>query len=101
MKRRPRSKVVRGRRTPAAPVEHETGLRELVTYLARGLVDDPSAVLVAEQRRAAGALFELQVGPGDQGNVIGRNGRTAQAMRTLLALAAPADKPEAVLDILD
>lgn len=101
MKRRPRSKVVRGRRTPAAHVAQETGLRELVTYLARGLCDDPSAVMVAEQRRAEGVLFELQVGPGDLGNVIGRNGRTAQAIRTLLALAAPADQPEAVLDILD
>jgi predicted RNA-binding protein YlqC (UPF0109 family) len=101
MKRRPRDRVFRGRHTPAAATEAASGLRDLVLYLARGLVDDPSAVMVAEQRREGGSLFELRVAPGDLGNVIGKSGRTAKAIRTLLALGAAEEGGEAGLDILD
>jgi predicted RNA-binding protein YlqC (UPF0109 family) len=101
MKRRPRDKVFRGRRTPASHVEPASGLSDLVSYLARGLVDDPGAVQVSELKREGGSLLELRVSPADLGNVIGRSGRTAQAIRTLLALGAAHEGREADLDILD
>lgn len=101
MKRRPRERVMRGRRTPASEVEVSSGLRDFVIFLAKGLVDDPSAVQVTEQRREHGSLFELRVAAGDLGNVIGRNGRTAQALRTLLALRAARTGEEVELDIVD
>jgi predicted RNA-binding protein YlqC (UPF0109 family) len=101
MKRRPRERVMRGRRTPASEVGPSSGLREFVIYLAKGLVDDPSAVQVTEQRREHGSLFELRVAPGDLGNVIGRNGRTAQALRTLLGLRAARTGEAVELDIVD
>jgi hypothetical protein len=101
MKRRPRDRVFRGRRTPATHAEPASGLSDLVTYLARGLVDDPGAVQVAELKREGGSLLELRVAPADLGNVIGRNGRTAKAIRTLLALGAAHEGREADLDILD
>jgi predicted RNA-binding protein YlqC (UPF0109 family) len=82
-------------------VEPESGLREFVTYLAKGLVDDPGAVQVAELKREHGSMFELRVAPGDLGNVIGRNGRTAQSMRSLLAVTARQSGHEADLDIVD
>jgi predicted RNA-binding protein YlqC (UPF0109 family) len=101
MKRRPQSRVVRGRGRPAPHVEPQaTGLRELVSYLARGLVDEPEAVQVTEVKREGELVLELRVAPGDLGNVIGRNGRTAGAIRTLLAAGAtPGER--AFLDILD
>jgi uncharacterized protein len=92
---------MRGRRTPASEVETSSGLKDFVVFLAKGLVDDPSAVQVTEQRREHGSLFELRVAPGDLGNVIGRNGRTAQALRTLLALRASRTGEEVELDIVD
>jgi uncharacterized protein len=101
MKRRPRDRVMRGRRTPATRVEATSGLKEFVVFLAEGLVDDPGAVQVTEQRREHGTLFELRVAQGDLGNVIGRNGRTAKALRTLLALAVAKTGEGAELDILD
>jgi predicted RNA-binding protein YlqC (UPF0109 family) len=82
-------------------VEPESGLREFVTYLAKGLVDDPGAVQVTELKREHGSMFELRVAPGDLGNVIGRNGRTAQSMRSLLAVTARQSGHEADLDIVD
>lgn len=101
LKRRPRDRVVRGRRTPASQLEPESGLREFISYLAKGLVDDPGAVQVSELKREHGSLIELRVAPGDLGNVIGRSGRTAQAMRTLLAIGARNQGTEADLDIVD
>jgi hypothetical protein len=93
--------VVRGRRTPATHAEPPaTGLRELVSYLAKGLVDDPAAVTVTEIKRENELVFELQVAPADLGNVIGKNGRTAKAIRTLLGAAAT-EGGAVFLDILD
>lgn len=101
MKRRPLQRVVRGRgRTAATHSEPQTGLRELVSYLARGLVDEPEAVAVTEVKREGESVLELRVAPNDLGNVIGRNGRTAKAMRTMLAAGVPAGE-EAFLEILD
>jgi uncharacterized protein len=63
------------------------GMRELVDEIARALVDHPDGVNVAAVQGAEVTVFELRVHPEDLGKVIGRQGRTVKAMRTLLAAA--------------
>jgi predicted RNA-binding protein YlqC (UPF0109 family) len=76
-------------------------LKALVEVVARALADEPNAVRVAESERRGMTVIELQVAPGDLGRVIGRNGRTAAAVRTLLSAAAEAEGKRATLDIRD
>jgi uncharacterized protein len=76
-------------------------LKGLVETIARALADEPDAVRVGESERRGTTVIELQVAPGDLGRVIGRQGRTAAAVRTLLATAAEADGKRATLDIRD
>ena len=59
-------------------------MRDLIEYVARGLVDYPEDVSVREIRRPGEIILELTVAPEDRGKVIGREGRIAQAMRALL-----------------
>jgi predicted RNA-binding protein YlqC (UPF0109 family) len=77
--------------------------RELLEYLAEGLVDDPEQVTVKavpEDERTT--ILELTVGPDDYGNVIGRGGRTASALRTIVKAAAAAHGDARVfVDIVD
>jgi predicted RNA-binding protein YlqC (UPF0109 family) len=61
--------------------------REVVAFLARALVDDPEAVRVTEAVQGGTEVIELFVAPDDLGKVIGRQGRTAAALRTLAAAA--------------
>jgi len=76
-------------------------MRDLVLWLARELVErkDDVAVDVIEQERST--VLELTVAPDDLGRVIGRGGRTAKALRTVLDHAARREGKRAVLDILD
>ncbi len=74
-------------------------MRELVEYMARQLVDDPAAVTVEEMRHGDRVVFRLHVAEGDMGRVIGRRGRIADAMRTLLKVAAAQQRVYAVLEI--
>jgi predicted RNA-binding protein YlqC (UPF0109 family) len=76
-------------------------LRGLVEMVGRALADDPEAVRVTESERRSGTVLELQVAPGDLGRVIGRQGRTAAAVRTLLTVAAEPDGRRVLLDIRD
>ena len=76
-------------------------LKALVEVVARALADEPNAVRVAQSERRGMTVIELQVAPGDLGRVIGRNGRTAAAVRTLLSAAAEAEGKRATLDIRD
>jgi predicted RNA-binding protein YlqC (UPF0109 family) len=76
-------------------------LKGLVEAVARALADEPDAVRVRESERRGMTVIELQVAPGDLGRVIGRQGRTAAAVRTLLATAAEAVGRRATLDIRD
>jgi uncharacterized protein len=76
-------------------------LKGLVEIVARALADQPDAVRVSESERRGMTVVELQVAPGDLGRVIGRQGRTAAAVRTLLAAAAETDGRRATLDIRD
>lgn len=76
-------------------------LKGMVEAIAKALADQPDAVRVGESERRGMTVIELQVAPGDLGRMIGRQGRTAAAVRTLLATAAEADGKRATLDIRD
>jgi predicted RNA-binding protein YlqC (UPF0109 family) len=77
-------------------------MRELLVYLAQQLVDEPERVEVEEFEEDDGTLvLELSVGDDDYGKVIGRGGRTAQALRTLVKAAAVKDNRRVLLDIVE
>ena len=74
-------------------------MRPLLEFVARSLVDDPGAVQVRERRTDATVVYELSVARPDVGKVIGKHGRTAHALRLLLAAAAQRQGSRAVLEI--
>ena len=76
-------------------------LKGLVEVVARALADSPDAVEVRESERRGSTVLELHVAPGDLGRVIGRQGRTAAALRTLLSSASEASGKRVTLDIRD
>lgn len=76
-------------------------LKKLVEVVGRALADEPDAVQVTASERRSGTVLELQVAPRDLGRVIGRQGRTAAALRTLLAAASDTDERRISLDIRD
>jgi predicted RNA-binding protein YlqC (UPF0109 family) len=63
-------------------------VKELLEFLAREIVDDPDAVEVTETEDDRGTLLSLRVAPDDMGKVIGRSGRTARAIRTVVKAGA-------------
>jgi predicted RNA-binding protein YlqC (UPF0109 family) len=74
---------------------------ELLDYLARELVDDPSAVRVEELDEADAVVLRLHVAEDDVGKVIGRQGRIARALRTLVRASAAREGRRVVLEIVD
>lgn len=77
-------------------------MQELLEYLARALVDDPDAVRVESFDEDDGSIvLELSVGEEDYGQVIGRGGRTANALRTVLKAAAVKEGRRVFVDIVD
>jgi len=76
-------------------------MRDLVVWLAQQLVEDRAAVEVKAVEHDRSTVLELSVAAGDLGRVIGRGGRTAKALRTVLDIAARHQGRRAVLDILD
>lgn len=76
-------------------------LGELIDYIARALVDDPEDVTVDVVDGDRAVILELTVAPSDLGKVIGKDGRTARAMRTLLAATSARMRRRAVLEILE
>jgi uncharacterized protein len=76
-------------------------LRAVVEVVVRTLVDHPEAVKVTESARRGMTIVELSTAPGDMGKIIGRQGRTAAALRTLVALTAERHGVRAQLDIRD
>jgi uncharacterized protein len=76
-------------------------LRELVVYMARSLVDQPDAVQVSEVEGEQTSVLELRVAKEDLGKVIGKQGRTARAMRTVLSAASTKLRKRSVLEIID
>lgn len=76
-------------------------LQELVTFIAKSLVDSPEQVEVREVAGEQTSVLELKVAPDDLGKIIGKQGRTAKAIRTILGAAAAKIRKRAVLEILE
>ena len=76
-------------------------LRSVIEVVVRALVDQPDAVNVTETERRGMSVLELRTAPGDMGKIIGRQGRTAAALRTLVAVTAEKHGTRAQLDIKD
>jgi predicted RNA-binding protein YlqC (UPF0109 family) len=73
----------------------------VLSYLARSLANEPDAVVIETEERRGGLRLNLHVAPEDMGRVIGRRGRTAQAIRTLVNVAGAKDGVQASVDIVD
>jgi predicted RNA-binding protein YlqC (UPF0109 family) len=80
---------------------HASGVRAVVEVLARALTDHPDQVVVTEKAHKGGLLLELYVAPGEMGRVIGKQGRTAAALRTLAASAGEREGKTVTLEIRD
>jgi predicted RNA-binding protein YlqC (UPF0109 family) len=77
-------------------------VRDLLEYLARAIVDEPDQVKVEELEEDDGTIvLELSVADDDYGKVIGRGGRTAQALRAVIKAAAVREKQRVLIDIVD
>ena len=76
-------------------------LKELVTHIAQSLVDNPEKVEVREVTGEQTAVLELKVAQEDLGKIIGKQGKTAKAIRTILGAAAAKMRRRAVLEILE
>ncbi|MFH0811217.1 MAG: KH domain-containing protein [Pseudomonadota bacterium] len=76
-------------------------MKDLITYIAKALVDNPDAVEVTEVVGERTSVIELKVAKEDLGKVIGKQGRTARAMRTILAAASTKINKRAVLEIIE
>jgi hypothetical protein len=76
-------------------------LKELIEFMARALVDNPDKVRVSEIEGEQTSVLELRVSKEDLGKVIGKQGRTARAMRTILSAASTKIRKRAVLEIIE
>ena len=76
-------------------------MKELIEYIALSLVDDPSQVQVRQDRCGGKIRLELRVAKEDMGRVIGKGGRVANSMRTLLRVAAAREGRQVVLDVIE
>ncbi|KAA3612226.1 MAG: KH domain-containing protein [Calditrichaeota bacterium] len=76
-------------------------MKEFLLFIVKHLVDNPEAVLVNEIDGERTVVYELRVGQGDMGKVIGKRGQTAKSIRTLLAAASAKTGKRAVLEILE
>ena len=76
-------------------------MKELLLYMAKNLVDDPEAVTVNETSDEEGKVLELHVAPGDMGKVIGRQGRIAKEIRTIVKTVAQRTGDKVTVEIVD
>ncbi|MGB9616166.1 MAG: KH domain-containing protein [Desulfomonilaceae bacterium] len=76
-------------------------MKELVEYIAKALVDNPDDVAVTELETEVTSVIALKVAKSDLGKVIGKQGRTARALRTILSVASAKAKKRAVLEIVE
>lgn len=75
-------------------------MKELVEVIAKALVDDPDEVVVTETENEKGILLELRVASADMGKVIGKQGRIAKAIRSVVKAAATKDDKKVTVDII-
>ena len=76
-------------------------MKELLLYMAKNLVDNPDAVSVKEVSDEEGKVLELRVAPEDMGKVIGRQGRIAKEIRTIIKTVAQRDDEKVTVEIVD
>ena len=76
-------------------------MKELLLYMAKNLVDDPEAVTVNEIKDEDGTVLELRVASADMGKVIGRQGRIAKEIRTIVKTVAQRSGEKVTVDIVD
>ena len=76
-------------------------MKDLIAYIAKALVDKPEEVVVTEIRGQQASVIELKVAKEDLGKIIGKQGRTARAMRTILSGASAKIKRRATLEIVE
>jgi len=76
-------------------------VKEFIENIVRALVDNPDEVRLTEVQGAKTTVYELRVGPGDLGKVIGKKGQTAKAIRTLISAISAKQGKRAVLEILE
>ena len=76
-------------------------MKELIQYIAKALVDNPDQVAVQEITTQQTLVLELGVAKEDLGKVIGKKGRTAQAMRTILSCASAKEQKRTILEIVE
>jgi len=76
-------------------------MKEMIKYIAQSLVDDPERVTVEEIEGSQSSVLELKVAKEDMGKVIGKKGKTADAMRLILGAASAKLKKRTVLEILE
>jgi predicted RNA-binding protein YlqC (UPF0109 family) len=88
-------------RTCSITVQGEIMLKELIETMARALADHPGRVKVSEIEGEMSSIFELRVAKADFGNVIGKQGRNADAMRTILNVAAMKTRRRVILEIIE
>ncbi|MDP6494055.1 MAG: KH domain-containing protein [Dehalococcoidia bacterium] len=75
-------------------------MKEIVEFVAKSIVNEPTEVSVTEESDDKGILVKLQVAPDDKGRVIGKQGRVAEAMRTLLRVVAAREGTKVTLEIV-
>lgn len=75
-------------------------MKELVEVIARALVDNPDGVVVTERQEGKTTVLEVHVADGDMGKVIGKQGRIAKAIRSVVKAAATKDNKRVVVDIV-
>ncbi len=85
----------------ATPDLHATTATAVLTHIVRSIVDDPDQVTVEPFETRGRVKLTVKVGPGDLGRVIGRRGRTAQSIRTVVRAAATRDDVEVDVDFAD
>ncbi len=76
-------------------------MQTFLEYVLKNLVDDPSAVAVVRSLKNGHALFEIRVGPGDMGKVVGKQGQTIDAIRSLAAAAAAKYGEQVEIELLE
>ncbi|UCF71321.1 MAG: KH domain-containing protein [candidate division WOR-3 bacterium] len=76
-------------------------MKDLIEYIVKALVDNPDKVTVKEIAGEKSIIYELRVGEGDLGKVIGKEGRTAKAIRTIITAAAMKQGKRTVLEIIE
>ncbi len=76
-------------------------MKELLLYMAKNLVDDPDSVMVTQTADDEGTVLELHVAPGDMGQVIGRQGRIAKEIRTIVKTVAQRNGERVTVEIVD